>query len=111
IISGDFFYRFPLNRFRFGGQFAHSNSSLAGVDNNGNAMELFGYYQYNDNGGPYADYGYSRADENFRASTSFNNQTGQLRDFEDYYASGGYNFVYDRKYFTSFDFGGGYYKS
>lgn len=111
VISGDFFYRFPHNRFRFGGQFAHSNSSLTGLGNNGNTMELYGYYQYNDNGGPYADYGYSRTDDGFRASTSFNSQTGLLSDFEDYYLSGGYNFVYDRKYFTDLNFSGGYYKS
>lgn len=111
IVSGDFFYRFPHNRFRFAGQFAHSNSSQSGVDNNGNALEVYGYYQYNDNGGPYADYGYSRTDDGFRASTSFNSQTGLLSDFEDYYVSGGYNFVYDRKWFPDLNFGGGYYNA
>ena len=108
IISGDFFYRFPQNRFRFGGQFAHSNSSQSGTDDNGNSIDIYGYYQYNDNGGPYADYGYNRTDEGFRASTSFNSQTGLLSDYENYYLSGGYNFVFDRKYFTDMNFSGGY---
>ncbi len=111
IFSGDFFYRFQDNPLRFGGQFAHSNSSQSGVDMSGNAMRIYGYYQYNNNGGPYADYGYSRTDDGFRASTSFNSQTGLLSDFEDYYISGGYNFVYDRKYFTDLNFGAGYYNA
>jgi len=103
IFSFDGFYRFPKNPVRLSGQYATNLS--------GNAFNLYGYYQYNDNGGPFADVMYNKVDKNFNASTSFNSSVGLQNNYDELLLSGGYNWVYDRKYFSNISVSGGYYKS
>lgn len=102
IVSFDGSYRFPTNPLRFFGQFA-SNME-------GNAFKGGGYYQFNNQGGFYADWAYTRVDENFRAPTYFNSQLRDAHNFDEIFTSAGHNFVYDRPMFSDFNFNGGYYK-
>lgn len=111
ILSLDGFYRFPDNPVRFQAQFA--NSLTSGADRQGavgTAYNLYGYYQYNDAGGPFADVSYNRVNPGFFATTYFNSQTPLPNNFDEISASGGYNFVFDRKYFSDLNVNGGYYK-
>ncbi|MBX7042451.1 MAG: hypothetical protein K1X85_06065 [Ignavibacteria bacterium] len=110
IVSFDGFYRFPENPLRFGAQFVNSWNSVPGREQEGSAYNLYGFYQYNDAGGPFADFGYNRVNRGFQASTSFNSQIGLENNFDEVYASGGYHFAYDRKYFSDINVSGGYYR-
>ncbi len=109
IVSFDGFYRFPDNPLRFGAQFANSWNSLLQNKQEGSAYNIYGYYQYNDAGGPFADFGYNRVNRGFEASTSFNSQIGLENNFDEAYASAGYHFAYDRKYFSDMNVSAGYY--
>lgn len=110
IMSFDGFYRFPDNPLRFGAQFVNSWNSTNDNPEEGSAYNLYGFYQFNDAGGPFADFGYNRVNKGFSASTSFNNQIGLKDNFDEMYVSGGYHFVYDRKYFSDINVSAGYYK-
>lgn len=110
IVSFDGFYRFPENPLRFGAQFVNSWNSVPGREQEGSAYNIYGFYQYNDAGGPFADFGYNRVNRGFEASTSFNSQIGLENNFDEVYASGGYHFAYDRKYFSDINVSGGYYR-
>lgn len=110
IVSLDGFYRFPDNPLRFGAQFANSRNSLPGNSQEASAYKMYGFYQYNDAGGPFADFGYNRVNRGFQASTSFNSQIGLENNFDEAYASAGYHFAYDRKYFNDINVSAGYYK-
>jgi hypothetical protein len=103
IFSLDGMYRFPKNPLRLMGQYATNLS--------GSAYKLYGYYQSNDDGGPYADVTYNKVDKNFNASTLFNFNVGLQNNYDELSFSGGYNWVYDRKYFSRISAGGGYYRA
>lgn len=102
VMSFDGSYRFPTNPLRFFGQFA--------TNFDGNAYKAGGYYQFNNQGGFYADWNYTRVDENFRAPTYFSYQLQDPYDYQEIFLSGGHNFVYDRAWFPDFNFNVGYYK-
>jgi len=110
ILSFDGFYRFPKNPLRFQFQYANSWNSTSSIKQEGGAYNLYGYYQYNDAGGPYADVSYRRVNRGFNASTSFNSQTGLPNNYDEISASGGYKFVFDRKYFSDMNVNGGFYQ-
>jgi hypothetical protein len=105
IVSVDGFYRMPANRLRFLGQFA----SNVGDKNNGNAFQLYSYYEFNQSGGPYYDLSYNRVNKDFQSSTSFNSQIGAPNDYEEISASGGYQWMFNRKFFSNINLDGGYY--
>ena len=105
ILSVDGFYRMPTNRLRFLGQFAAN----LGDKNNGQAFQLYNYYEYNQAGGPYYDLSYNRVDKNFQSSTSYNSQIGAPNDYEEISASGGYQWKTNRKFFSDMNLSGGYY--
>jgi len=106
IISLDGFYRMPSNRLRFFGQFA----SNIGTDKNGQAFLLYNYYEYNQAGGPFYDISYGRANKDFTSSTSFNSQIGSPNDYEEISLSGGYQWKFNRKFFSDLNIDGGYYR-
>jgi len=106
IISFDGFYRMPSNRLRFFGQFA----SNIGTDKNGQAFLLYNYYEYNQAGGPFYDISYGRANKDFTSSTSFNSQIGSPNDYEEISLSGGYQWKFNRKFFSDLNIDGGYYR-
>jgi len=111
VVSADAFYRFPHNRVRLGGQYAKSfNEYAGGVNRQGDAYNLYGYYQYNDAGGPYADWGYNRVNKNFKASTSFNGVIGNPDNFDQLNLSGGYKWVFNRNFFSDLNMSASYYK-
>lgn len=110
ILSFDGFYRFPKNPVRLQVQYANSWNSMSNVKQEGGAFNLYGYYQNNDAGGPYADASYRRVNQGFNASTSFNSQTGLSNNYNEISASGGYKFVFDRKYFSDMNINGGFYQ-
>lgn len=110
ILSLDGSYRFPDNPVRLQVQLVNSATSLPGKSSRGTAYNLYAYYQYNDAGGPYADVSYNRVNPGFFASTYFNFNTALPNNYDGMNFSGGYNFVYDRKYFSDFNFSGGFYK-
>ena len=110
ILSFDGLYRFPDNPLRFQFQVANSWNKQEGIDLEGAAYKLYGYYQYNDAGGPYADVSYNRVNQGFNATTSFNNQIGLPNNYDEISVSGGYKFVFDRKYFSDMNFNGGFYR-
>jgi len=110
IMSFDGSYRFPDNPIRFQAQYANSISSIGNKSSEGNAYNLYAYYQYDNNGGPYADLSYNRVNPGFFASTYFNSQTQSPNNYDQINVSGGYNFVYDRKYFNDMNFNAGYFK-
>ncbi|MEZ4691361.1 MAG: hypothetical protein R3A12_14865 [Ignavibacteria bacterium] len=60
VMSLDGSYRFPDNPVRVQAQYANSISSLGNKSREGNAYNLYAYYQYDNNGGPYADVSYNR---------------------------------------------------
>jgi hypothetical protein len=105
IVSIDGFYRMPANRLRFFGQFA----SNLGANKNGQAFQLYNYYEYNQSGGPYYDLSYNRVNKDFQSSTSFNSQMGAPNDYEEISVSGGYQWKMNRKYFSDINIGGSYY--
>lgn len=110
ILSFDGSYRFPKNPVRFQFQYANSWNKEQGVNQEGSAYQLYSYYQYNDAGGPYADVSYNRVNKGFNASTDFNSQTGLPNNFDELSVSGGYKFVFDRRYFSDMNINGGYYR-
>ena len=103
ILSIDGRYRFPKNRIRLMGQYA-SNFE-------GNAYNLYAYYENSDNTGPFADLFYNRVDKNFSASTLFNGRVGEANDYDEINASGGYQWRFDRRFFSNISVNGGYYSS
>lgn len=112
IVSFDGFYRFPFNRVRLGGQYAKSFNEYAGgnTKTQGDAFDIYGYYQSDDAGGPYADWGYNRVNKNFQASTSFTGVIGNPDNFDQLSLSGGYKWVFNRNYFSDLSLSGSYYK-
>jgi len=111
VLSLDGTYRFPNNPLRFRAQFANSATTpIPGQSSQGTAYYLHGFYQYNDAGGPYADISYNRVNPGFFASTYFNFSTGLPNNYDGLNISGGYNFVFDRKYFSDININGAYYK-
>lgn len=111
VTSVDGFYRFPHNRLRLGGQYAKSFNENSGTSTQGDAYNVYGFYQYNDAGGPYADWGYYRVNKNFQASTSFNGLIGNPDNFHEMNLSGGYKWVFNRNVFSDLNVSGSYYKS
>jgi hypothetical protein len=105
ILSVDGYYRMPANRLRFMGQFA----SNVGDKNNGQAFQLYNYYEFDQSGGPYYDLSYNRVNKDFQSSTSFNSQIGAPNDYEEISASGGYQWTVNRKFFSNVNVDGGYY--
>jgi hypothetical protein len=103
VLSIDGQYRFPRNPVRFQGQYA-SNFE-------GNAYELYSYYQYDNSGGPYADLMYRRVDKNFRAPTFINTSVGLPNDYDEIMVSGGYNWNKVRKYLPEINISGEYYRN
>lgn len=111
IASFDGFYRFPFNRVRLGVQYAKSFNEYAGnINRQGDAYNIYGYYQSDDAGGPYADWGYNRVNKNFQASTSFTGVIGNPDNFDQLNLSGGYKWVFNRNYFSDISLSGFYYK-
>jgi len=110
ILSFDGLYRFPKNPIRFQFQAANSWNSEKGISQEGAAYKLYAYYEYNSAGGPFADVSYNRVNQGFNASTDFNSQIGLPNNFDELNVSGGYYFVFDRKYFTDMNFNAGYYR-
>lgn len=110
VLSLDGTYRFPNNPLRFRAQFANSATNLPGQPSQGTAYYLHGYYQYDNAGGPFADISYNRVNPGFFASTYFDFNTGLPNNYDGINISGGYNFVYDRKYFSDININAGYYK-
>lgn len=110
IVSIDGLYRFPKNPLRFQFQYANSWNKKDGLNQEGAAYQLYSYYQSNEAGGPYADVSYKRVNKGFNASTSFNSQINLPNNYDEISASGGYKFVYDRKYFSDININGGYYR-
>ncbi len=88
------------SRFVFNPQYIRST--------NGYAYQTYLYYQYNASGGPYADLFYRRFSEKFDALTLFNNFGGNS---DEILASGGYQFVYKRPYFSSINVRSEYYRA
>jgi hypothetical protein len=103
IVSVDGQYRFPHNPVRFMGQYA-SNFE-------GNAYELYSYYQYDNSGGPFADLMYRRIDKNFTSPTFINTSVGLPNDYDEISVSGGYYWNKVRKYFTDINISSGYYRN
>ncbi len=110
VMSFDGTYRFPKNPVRLQAQFVNSVTSLENKGDHGTAYNLYGYYQYNDAGGPYADVSYNRVNPGFFASTYFNSNTSLPNNYEGTSISGGYKFVFDRQYFSDLNINGGFYK-
>ncbi|MBK8981209.1 MAG: hypothetical protein IPM38_02545 [Ignavibacteria bacterium] len=110
IVSMDGFYRFPENRVRLQFQVANSWNENQGYAKEGAAYNFYGYYEYNNAGGPFADVSYRRVNKGFNAVTSFNNQIGLPDNYDEVSASGGYYFVFDRPFFSDINVSGGYYK-
>lgn len=110
ILSFDGFYRFPDNPVRLQFQYVNSWNKRDDIDKKGAAFFLYSYYQYNDAGGPYSDISYRRVNQGFNATTSFSHQTGLPDNYDEISASGGYKFVFDRKYFSDININGGYYR-
>lgn len=110
ILSFDGLYRFPENPVRFQFQYANSWNKTDGVKQEGAAYQLYSYYQSNDAGGPFADASYKRVSKGFNATTSFNNQIGLPDNYDEISASGGYKFIFDRKYFSDINVNGGFYR-
>ncbi|HRE39756.1 MAG TPA: hypothetical protein PLG90_00345 [Ignavibacteria bacterium] len=102
ILSIDGNYRFTTNRFRFYGQFVRN------FEGDGNAFTAGGFYQYNNQGGPFADWGITRVDKEFKSSTYFFGGLRNPNDFQDIFVSGGHNFVFNRPLFPEYSFSGGY---
>jgi hypothetical protein len=103
IISIDSRYRFPDNQIRLNGQF------VSNFD--GNAYNLYAYYEGSGNEGPYGDVFYNRVDKNFEASTMFNGRVGTYNDYDEVSASGGYQWSIPRALFPTININGGYYRS
>jgi len=103
IISLDGFYRFPQNRVRLMGQYV--------TNLEGNAYKLYAYYQYDESGGPYADLSYTRVDNKFNSSTSFDGQVGLPNDYDKIFVSGGYKWIFNRSLFSDINVSGGYYRA
>lgn len=111
IASFDGFYRFPFNRVRLGVQYAKSfNEYAGGTNKQGDSYNLYGYYQSDDAGGPYADWGYYRVNKDFQASTAFTGVIGNPDNFEQMNLSGGYKWVFNRNYFSDLSLSASYYK-
>jgi hypothetical protein len=106
IASIDGFYRVPNSRLRFFGQFATN----VGDKINGQAFQIYNYYDYNPGGGPFYDLSYNRINKDFQTSTSFNSQIGAPNDFDEVSLSGGYLWKYNRKYISEVNWSGGYYR-
>ncbi len=110
IMSLDGSYRFPDNPIRVQAQYANSISSIGNRSREGNAYNVYAYYQYDNNGGPFADVSYNRVNPGFFASTYFNSQIEFPNNYDQINLSGGYNFVFDRKYMSDMNFNGGFFK-
>lgn len=110
ILSFDGQYRFPENPVRVQFQYANSWNNDGGSNQSGAAYQLYSYYQFNDAGGPYADLSYNRVNKGFIANTSFNGQTFLPNSYDELSLSGGYKFVFDRKYFSDMNINGGVYR-
>jgi hypothetical protein len=110
VASFDGFYRFPENPLRFQFQVANSWNQKGRSFIQGSAIQLYTFYQSNEAGGPYADLSYNRVNRGFLAITSFNNQTGLPDNYDELSASGGYKFIFDRKYFSDINLNAGYYR-
>jgi hypothetical protein len=110
VLSFDAFYRFPRNPVRVNAQYVRN---FNGENNSGEIYNIYGYWQYNDAGGPYADASYRRVTENFNASTYFDFDVPFFvkNDYDALFLSGGYKFVFDRKYFNDINVNAGYYKA
>lgn len=111
VLSFDGFYRFPKNPIRMGFQYAKSYNETSGQTTNGDVYNYYGYFQSNDAGGPFADWGYYRVNKNFRSSTSFNGIIGNPDNFDELNLSGGYKWVFNRNVFSDISFNGSYFKS
>lgn len=105
ILSLDGYYRMPSNRLRFKGQFA----SNLGSNKNGQALMLYHFYEFNQAGGLFYDLFYNMVNKDFQSSTSFNSQMGSPNDYEEFSASSGYQWNFNRKYFSYLNLDGGYY--
>ncbi len=79
------------------------------IDNKGdpgNAVNAYLYYEFDNSGGFYGDMSYTRFDKNFRSSTTFNDYGN---DYHTGFASIGYNFVRNTRYFSNINVNAGYY--
>ncbi|MBC8485013.1 MAG: hypothetical protein H8D45_03120, partial [Bacteroidetes bacterium] len=103
IVSIDGFYRFPRNRVRLMGQYV--------TNLEGSAYKFYAYYQYDESGGPYADMSYTRVDNKFNSSTSFDGQVGLPNDYDKVFVSGGYKWIFNRSLFSDINVSGGFYRS
>ncbi|MDD5361950.1 MAG: hypothetical protein PHN88_07435 [Ignavibacteria bacterium] len=103
VLSIDGQYRFPRNPVRVQGQYA-SNFE-------GNAFELYSYYQFDNSGGPFADLMYRKIDKNFTAPTFINTSVGIPNDYDEIMISGGYYWNKVRKYLPEINISGEYYRN
>ena len=91
------------SRFRLVPQFAHSfNSDSTG----GNLYSMYLYYEQNSSGGPYMDASYGRYDSSFKSSTTF---LDFGNNYDEIYASGGYQWVRNSKSFSNINLSARYY--
>ena len=74
----------------------------------GNALSAYLYYEFDNSGGFYGDWSYSRYDKNFRSSTTFNDYGN---DYHDMYANLGYNFVRNTNTFNNININASYYSA
>lgn len=93
------------SRFRFTGQLARSFNNLG---KSANMYQAYLYYEYNNSGGFYGDWSYTRYDSAFNAQTLFNNYGN---DYDEINLSLGYNFVRNSRMFSSINISGGYYRA
>jgi hypothetical protein len=106
ILSFDGFYRMPQTRFRFQGQVA----SNIGDKTNGQALYLYHFYEFNQQGGPYYDITYDRVSKNFQNSTSFNSQIGTPNDYDEGYGDLGYDWKSNKRNFSEINWNIGFYR-
>lgn len=93
------------SRFRFNGQFARSFNSIGKAANMYNA---YLYYEFNNSGGFYGDWSYTRYDSAFHAQTLFNNFGN---NYDEINLSFGYAFVRNAKTFSNININAGYYRA
>lgn len=110
VLSFDGFYRFPQNPVRIQFQAANSWNKDRETEKSAPAFQIYTYYQRDDAGGPYADLSYRRVEPGFLAVTAFSSQIGLPDNYDELSVSGGYNFIYDRKYLPEFNVNAGYYR-
>jgi len=105
ILSLDGLVRIPSTRFLFQVQGAGN----LGMNEKGSLYRVYSYYESNSAGGPFYDLYYDRVDKNFHATTAFNSNVGAQNDYDEFSFVPGYQWTYNRKYFSNINVNTGYY--